>query len=139
MITGIHHIGYVVPDLDRAISFFSETLGLKVDRRQMAPEMGLEVAAFRFGDGTQGMELMKPVTDSGPFAEFLKANPNGGLHHVAYTVPKPLADAVEDIKGCGLKLAALTASGPINAPTGWRILNVDPSNTQGLLTQFGEK
>lgn len=139
MITGIHHIGYVVPDLDRAISFFTETLGVKLDRRAMAPELGLEVAAFRFGDGSQGMELMKPVTDSGPFADFLKANPAGALHHVAYKVPKPLVDAVEEVKACGLALAALTANGPVDAPTGWRILNIDPSGTQGLLTQFGEK
>ncbi len=138
MITGIHHVGYVVPDLDRAIAFFTETLGLELVKRAPAPSMGLEVAAFRFGDGSQAMELMKPLTDTGPFAEFLKANPKGGLHHVAYALPKALSESVADIKGCGLALASSTASGPIDAPTGWRIVNIDPSNTQGLLTQFGE-
>ena len=139
MITGIHHIGYVVPDLDRGIEFFSKTLGLPVDKRVEAPHMGLEIAAFRLGNGETGIELMKPTTDSGPFAEFLKANPNGALHHVAYATGKPLTDMVADVQGCGLKLAATTPDGPIDAPPGWRIVNIDPSNTQGLLTQLGER
>lgn len=139
MITGIHHIGYVVPDLDKAIAFFTGTLRLKLDRRTLAPQMGLEVAAFRLGDGSTGFELMKPTTESGPFADFLRANPAGALHHVAYTTAGPLTEAVEQAKSCGLQLAASTANGPVDAPTGWRILNIDPANTQGLLTQFGEQ
>jgi catechol 2,3-dioxygenase-like lactoylglutathione lyase family enzyme len=139
MITGIHHIGYVVPDLDRAIAFFTETLGLTLDKRVDAPQMGLEIAAFRLGDGTQAMELMKPVTGSGPFADFLRANPNGALHHVAYATGEPLVEAAGWLQRCGLALAATTAGGPIDAPPGWRIVNVDPSGTQGLLTQLGER
>ena len=139
MITGIHHVGYVVPDLDKAAGFYTDTLGLKVDRRVESAPMGLEIIAFRLGDGSTGIELMKPTTDSGPFADFLRANPNGALHHVAYATSKPLTDAVEDMKQCGLQLAALTANGPIDAPPGWRIVNIDPANTQGLLTQFGER
>lgn len=139
MITGIHHVGYVVPDLDKAAAFFEGTLGVKADKRVAAPAMGLEIVAFRLNDQGTGIELMKPTTESGPFAEFLKANPSGGLHHVAYAVAKPLTEAVEDVKACGLQLAAMTANGPIDAPPGWRIVNIDPSNTQGLLTQLGEQ
>ena len=67
------------------------------------------------------------------------ANPNGALHHVAYATAKPLTEMVEQVKSCGLQLAASTAGGPIDAPPGWRIVNIDPSNTQGLVTQFGER
>ena len=139
MITGIHHVGYVVPDLEKAATFFEGTLGVKRDKKVAAPAMGLEIIAFRLNEQGTGIELMKPTTDTGPFAEFLKANPNGGLHHVAYATSKPLNEAVADMKACGLQLAALTADGPIDAPPGWRIVNIDPSNTQGLLTQFGER
>ena len=132
-------MGYVVPDLEKAAAFFEGTLGVKRDKKVAAPAMGLEIVSFRLNAQGTGVELMKPTTDSGPFAEFLKANPNGALHHVAYATSKPLADAVADIKSCGLQLAAMTANGPIDAPPGWRIVNIDPSNTQGLLTQFGEQ
>jgi methylmalonyl-CoA/ethylmalonyl-CoA epimerase len=139
LIIGIHHVGYVVPDLDKAVTVFTETLGMTMDKRVDAPSMGLEIIAFRLGNGETGIELMKPVTNTGPFADFLRANPNGALHHVAYATTKALVDAVADIESCGLKLAASTPNGPIDAPPGWRIVNIDPANTQGLLTQFGER
>jgi methylmalonyl-CoA epimerase len=138
MITGLHHVGYVVPDLEKAIEFYTKTLGVQVEKVVQAPQMGLEIGVIKLGDGSTGIELMKPVTDTGVYADFLRANPNGALHHIAYTAGKRLNDLVEDIKGCGLALAQPTLNGPIDAPPGWRIVNVDPSGTQGLLTQFGE-
>jgi hypothetical protein len=69
----------------------------------------------------------------------LRANPRGGLHHIAYATDQPLTQAAERVKECGLQLANPTLDGPINAPPGWRIVNVDPSSTQGLLTQLGEQ
>jgi methylmalonyl-CoA/ethylmalonyl-CoA epimerase len=139
MLTGLHHVGYVVPDLDRAAAFFTDTLGMAITKRVAAPHMGLDIAVLRLGDGSSGIELMKPTTDSGPFAEFLRANPNGALHHVAYKTAGPLTAAAAQVKACGLQLAASTPDGPIDAPPGWRIVNVDPGGTQGLLTQLGEQ
>lgn len=140
MLTGLHHVGYVVPDLDRAIAFYENVLGMKLERRSDAgPGMGFEVAVFRLGDGSTGIELIKPTQDTGMFADFLRANPNGALHHVAYATETPLTESAEHVQRCGLKLGALTADGPIDTAAGWRIVNVDPSGTQGLLTQLGEQ
>ena len=139
MLSGLHHVGYVVPDLDRAIAFYRDVLGLNPDRRADAgPQMGFEVAVFRLGDGTTGIELIRPTTDTGPFADFLRANPQGALHHVAYATARPLAEAARQVQQCGLTLGALTPDGPIDTAAGWRIVNVDPAGTQGLLTQLGE-
>jgi methylmalonyl-CoA/ethylmalonyl-CoA epimerase len=140
MLTGLHHVGYVVPDLDRAIAFYTETLGLALERRGDAgPGMGFEVAVFRLGDGTTGIELIKPTTETGPFADYLRANPAGGLHHVAYTTATPLDASALEVQRCGLQLGVLTKDGPIDTAAGWRIVNVDPAGTQGLLTQLGEQ
>ena len=139
MLTGLHHVGYVVPDLDRAIAFYRDTLGLRLDRRaDGGPGMGIEVAVFRLGDGATGIELIKP-TGENAFNDWLRANPAGGLHHVAYSVAGPLSEATGRVQACGLALGALTPDGPIDTGAGWRILNVDPSGTQGLLTQMGER
>jgi methylmalonyl-CoA/ethylmalonyl-CoA epimerase len=140
MLTGLHHVGYVVPDLDTAIAFYTETLGLPLHRRADAgPGLDFEVAVFRLGDGKTGIELILPTSESGPFAEFLRANPAGALHHIAYTTDRPLTAAVAAVQGCGLQLGVLTKDGPIDTAAGWRILNVDPGKTQGLLTQLGEQ
>ena len=82
---------------------------------------------------------MRPTTGTGPFADFLRANPKGALHHVAYAVEGHLTDAVNHAKACGLSLAGSTAHGPIDTAAGWRILNIDPAGTHGLLTQLGEQ
>ena len=50
MLTGLHHVGYVVPDLDKASAFFTDTLGMTQTKRVAAPHMGLEIAVFRLGD-----------------------------------------------------------------------------------------
>ena len=140
MLTGLHHVGYVVPDLDAAIAFYRDTLGLVLDRRGDAgPGFNFEVAVFRLGDGSNGIELIKPITETGPFADFLRANPTGALHHIAYTTAGHLTEAVAPALACGLQLGAATANGPIDTAAGWRILNIDPSNTYGLLTQLGEQ
>lgn len=139
MLTGLHHVGYVVPDLDRAIAFYRDTLGMRLDRRSDAgPGMGFEVAVFRLGDGATGLELIRPTGETGPFADFLRANPTGALHHVAYATARPLTQAAPHLQACGLTLGPLTPSGPIDTAAGWRIVNVDPAATQGLLTQLGE-
>ena len=55
MLTGLHHVGYVVPDLDAAIAFYRDTLGLVLDRRGDAgPGFNFEVAVFRLGAGSTG-------------------------------------------------------------------------------------
>jgi hypothetical protein len=113
---------------------------MKLTRRGDAgPGMGFEVAVFRLGDGSTGIELIKPTQDTGMFADFLRANPAGALHHVAYATEAPLTESAEHVQRCGLRLGALTADGPIDTAAGWRIVNVDPSGTQGLLTQLGEQ
>ncbi len=140
MLTGLHHVGYVVPDLDTAIAFYRDVLKMTLERRGDAgPGFNFEVAVFRLGDGSTGIELMRPTTDTGPFADFLRANPTGALHHVAYATSTHLTDAVGPAQACGLTLARSTANGPIDTAAGWRILNIDPANTHGLLTQFGEQ
>lgn len=139
MLTGLHHIGYVVPDLDQAIAFYRDTLGLSLTLRADATDsFGIHVAVFRLGDGSSGIELIQPVVDGTPFAAYLQHNPAGGVHHIAYATDKPLTDIVDQVKGCGLSLSPSTPDGPIDSPASWRIMNIDGAKTNGLLTQFGE-
>lgn len=81
-------------------------LGLVLDRRGDAgPGFNFEVAVFRLGDGSTGIELIKPITETGPFADFLRANPNGALHHIAYTTAGHLTEAVAPALACACNSA----------------------------------
>lgn len=140
MITGVHHIGYVVPDFEPSVSFFTGKLELTVTRRVRIPEQGIEVVVFRLPpDQRSGIELIKPVREGGQYWDFLQATHGaGGLHHVAYAADRPLADEAKALQSRGLALAASTPHGPVASAAGWRIVNVDPTGTCGLLTQLGE-
>ena len=91
MLTGIHHVGYVFGELESHIAFYQEHLGLEPTARVDATEqMGIEIAVYRLGNGSSGLELIKPTREQGPFWEFLQKS-GGGLHHVAYATKEPLS------------------------------------------------
>ena len=50
----IHHVGYVVADLDAEIAVYRDTLGMPVGVREVMPEQGVEAVAFNFGAGNFG-------------------------------------------------------------------------------------
>ena len=43
MFDAIHHVAYVVPDLDRALELFHETLGMKPEQIWASEERGQSV------------------------------------------------------------------------------------------------
>lgn len=49
-ILGVDHIGIAVNDLEEALRFYTETLGLPASPIQDSPEHGLRIARVRIGD-----------------------------------------------------------------------------------------
>ena len=50
MFKKIHHIAYLVRDLDKAAVLYENAFGVKVYGRQAFPPRGIEVAFFNVGD-----------------------------------------------------------------------------------------
>ena len=68
MLTGIHHVGYVFGELEPHVAFYRERLGLEPTAHVDATEqMGIELVVYRLGDGSSGLELIKPTREEGPF------------------------------------------------------------------------
>ncbi len=94
----LFHIGYVVPNLDRALAYFNDRLG--APRFMAFREVPVENATFRgspaaishsmaFGYvGDMQIEVIEPLSGHSTYAEFLNRVPAGGVHH--------LADRVDD-------------------------------------------
>ena len=49
-ILGIDHVGIAVSNLDEAVRFYAETLGLVADPVEEKPELGLRIARVQVGD-----------------------------------------------------------------------------------------
>ena len=127
----IHHVGYVVADLDAEISTYRDGLGMPVGVREVMPEQGVE--AVLLGSGPSYVELIMPVTDDTGVARFL-ANRGPGMHHVAFAVPH-LDDALRELAGEGVELID---TAPRRGLGGHMVAFLHPRSTGGVLTELVE-
>jgi methylmalonyl-CoA/ethylmalonyl-CoA epimerase len=125
----IAHIGVAVTDLEEAVRFYRDVLGLEPS----APETvdGARIVSIDLG-GTP-VELMEPQTPDGPVAKFI-ARRGAGIHHICYRVPD-LEAALERCRAAGYRLADET---PRTGVHGRRIAFVHPKSTAGILLELTE-
>ena len=83
----IAHVGIAVPDLDAALAFYRDVLGLTPHPPEQAD--GATIVSLPFGESE--IELLAPLTADGPIARFLERNADGGIHHICYDVPDIIA------------------------------------------------
>jgi lactoylglutathione lyase len=108
----LHHVGLSVPDLDRALAWYCEALGLHPGHRFEVPPIGLR-GAFALGDGDSGVELLEQAgSRPGPDKKDPpSANAVHGHNHVCFHV-SDLDAAYARLIACG----AADVWGPRPAP-----------------------
>ena len=81
-IQGLDHVGIVVPDLEVAMRFYAQDLGLPLMSHGEIPGTGVRVVYL----GREGglVQLLEPSGDS-PLAKSLD-NSGEGLHHICFSV-----------------------------------------------------
>lgn len=115
----IHHVAYVVSDIDAAIRMFRDTFGMELsERRMMEGDRSVEMATFRCGPSL--IEVLRPVNH--PELERFLHDHGPGLHHVAFAV-KDLSKRIEELGEKGVAVSAAFV-----APTGWNIAYFDLAN-----------
>lgn len=81
----LHHVGFVVEDVERALpAFQSSTLAQWDGRLFEDPQQGVRVAFLSAPGSPVQLELVSPLGPDSPVARFL--NQGGGLHHLCYEV-----------------------------------------------------
>lgn len=112
----IHHVAYVVEDMDEAVRIFHEVFELELsDRRVIEGQTSVEMAAFRCGPTL--IEVLRPINHPALAKELEERGP--GLHHVAFAMP----DLHQGI--AALKEKGVYACEPFVAGTGWKISYFD--------------
>lgn len=127
MLKRIHHIDFVVRDLDRAVAQYRRLFGIEPLPREQLPDRGVELVRFRVGESW--VILVQPISETSPVRAFLDRH-GEGFFHVAYQV--------EDI---GAEARRLEAEGVRTAPLRrgverWRLLDLDMEETLGAMTQL---
>jgi len=123
----IAHVGIAVPDLDAAVAFYRDVLGLEPGPPEHAD--GASIVALPFGESE--VELLAPLAPDTPIGKFL-AKRGPGIHHICYRVPD-LDAALSACRAAGYRLIDEV---PRSGAAGRRIAFVHPKATAGILLEL---
>ncbi|GAA4848119.1 methylmalonyl-CoA epimerase [Pseudonocardia benzenivorans] len=134
LVTAVDHVGIAVADLDEAIAWYRDTLGLEAVHVETNEEQGVREAMLAApGDSGAQVQLLAPLDETSTIAKFIDRN-GPGIQQLAYRVA--------DIDAAG---AALRAKGlrllydePRNGTAGSRVNFVHPKDAGGVLVELVE-
>lgn len=124
----LHHVGYVVSDIDAAAAIY-RSLGFSGGERHEISEQ--KIVAMTFHAGESWLELIQPTDPEGPIAAYM-AKKGEGVHHVAFQVDDIEAKLAE-LKAAGVQLIDET---PRTGAHNWRIAFIHPKACNGVLTEI---
>ena len=125
----VAHIGLAVRNLDDAVAFYRDVLGLEPSEPESAD--GARIVSVHAG--AVGVELLTPETPDGPIAKFLERR-GPGIHHVCYRVP----DLDAALASCREHGYRLIDEEPRVGVGGHRIAFIHPKTTAGILIELTE-
>jgi methylmalonyl-CoA/ethylmalonyl-CoA epimerase len=126
----INHIGIAVADVDEALKFWRDIMGLKLDHIEDVPSSKAKVAFLPVGDSD--VELVFPTSEDAPIAKFL-AEKGGGIHHLCIEVDD-ISAMLTTLKSKGVRLID---EEPKVLP-GRKMAFIHPKSTGGVLLELYE-
>lgn len=125
----INHVAIVVEDMDDALSFWRDSLGLNLHELKDVPAENSRVAFIPVADGE--IELVVPTTDDSGIAKYL-AKRGQGMHHICLEV--------DDIEGMLAQLKAknvrLINEQPRTSADGKKYAFIHPESARGVLVEL---
>lgn len=131
-ISHIEHIGIAVKNLDEAIKYYEDVLGLKCYSVEEVADQKVKTAFFMVGQTK--IELLESTSADGPIGKFIDKK-GEGIHHLAFAV-KDLQNSLDEVKS---KNILLIDEKPKKGAEGLNIAFLHPKSTFGVLTEFCEK
>lgn len=136
LVTGIDHVGIAVPDLDAAITWYHDHLGMIVVHEEINDEQGVREAMLAVRGAPGGsvqVQLMAPLNDTCTIAKFIdKRGP--GLQQLAYRV-SDLDTLSERLRAAGVRLLY---DAPRRGTANSRINFIHPKDAGGVLVELVE-
>lgn len=127
----IDHIALVVEDIEKALGFWQDGLGMKLSHLEDVPGEQ-SIVAFLPAKESE-VELVQPTTEDSGVARYLKKR-GPGLHHICLEV-YDIEATLAQLKAKGMRLINET---PEIGTGGKKIAFIHPESTHGVLVELYE-
>ena len=128
-ISHIEHIGIAVKNIEEAIPYYENVLGLKCYNIEEVADQKVETAFFKVG--STKIELLEPTSPESTIAKFIEKK-GEGVHHIAFAVDN-VANALSEAESKGIQLID---KAPRKGAENLNIAFLHPKSTQGVLTEL---
>jgi methylmalonyl-CoA/ethylmalonyl-CoA epimerase len=144
----IDHIGIAVANLNDALAFYRDALGLEIEPAEEVPSQRVRARFIRLGDtGAPGvkaergegdpgvrLELLEATSEDSPIAKYVsKRGP--GIHHLTLRVDD-IAAALAQLKARGVRLIDET---PRAGAHGSQVAFIHPASAHGVLVELKQE
>ncbi len=127
----VDHIAIVVPEIDSALNFWQEALGLPLEHVEEILEQATAVAMMPVGESE--IELVQPTGETSGLAKHItKRGP--GFHHICFEVDDIEATLAE-LKAKGIRLINKE---PVIGARGKKVAFVHPRSASGVLVELSQ-
>ncbi len=126
----INHLAVVVEDIDEALKFWRDALGLPLEEVRDVEAEEVQVAFLALGEAH--IELVKPTTEDSGIAKYL-AKRGAGVHHLCIEVDD-IEATMGQLDAAGVELINETP----RERDGTRYAFVHPKSTGGVLVELYE-
>jgi len=128
----LDHIGIAVGDLDKALAFYRDALGLHLEAPEEVPSQ--RVRAHFMPVGESSLELLEPTSPESTIAKFVEKR-GPGVHHITLRV-EDIRAALAQLRERGVRLIdEVPRPGAENALVAF----IHPSAAHGVLVELKQK
>jgi methylmalonyl-CoA/ethylmalonyl-CoA epimerase len=125
----INHVAVVVDDMEKALSFWRDALGMELHELREVPAEKSQVAFLPL-PGSE-VELVKPTSNDSGIARYL-AKRGPGMHHICLEVDE-IDGMMAQLKSKGIRLIN---EEPRQAVDGKKYAFIHPESTAGVLVEL---
>src|SRR5690625_5046725 len=125
----IAHIGIAVNNIKDSISFYTDLLGLSLEKMEEVSSEQVKVAFFKIGESR--IELLEPLSEQSPIHTFLQKK-GEGIHHIALEVDD-INQRLAQLKSSGIRLINEQPKSGANES---QIAFLHPKSTNGVLFEL---
>ena len=128
----IDHIGIAVKSIEEGKKFFTEMLGLKLQKVEIIEDQKVKTGFFPITDSE--LELLESTAPDGPVAKYIDSR-GEGVQHIAFRIEN-IDEALKELKE---KSVRLIDQEPRKGAGGARIAFIHPKESHGVLVELCEK